>query len=155
MTGRLILAAALTTIAVAGWAFWPRIERLLSPTQPEEPDTSDGQEEPSGADEGYGDVLHAIAEAMAAEDAEDAAREAHEAKLRIIAAEHQLDLDKQDDRSFAEDIAAFRHYTNTHVAAFTQRMAGLESWLDGWAPGWRRLRLGNVLDDTSEFAMVA
>jgi hypothetical protein len=40
-----ILAAVAITIGVAALIFWPRIERLLAPTQPEEPDTSDGQEE--------------------------------------------------------------------------------------------------------------
>lgn len=65
---RLILSAALITIGVAGLILWPRIERLLSPTTPEEPDTSDGQEErpASGADEGFGAQLRAINEEMKA-----------------------------------------------------------------------------------------
>jgi hypothetical protein len=62
-----ILSAALITIGVAGLILWPRIERLLSPTAPEEPDTSDGQEErpASGADVEYADELHAMTQELA------------------------------------------------------------------------------------------
>jgi hypothetical protein len=50
MTARIILAALLITIGVAGWIFWPRIAQLLDgPARP-----------PSGADEGYRDELRAM-----------------------------------------------------------------------------------------------
>jgi hypothetical protein len=56
---RLILSAALNTIGVAGLILWPSIERLLSPTAPEErPD--------SGADEKFPAELRALRRAPVA-----------------------------------------------------------------------------------------
>jgi len=59
MTARIILAALLITIGVAGWIFWPRIAQLLtgpSPTQDDEPD----DREASGADEEFTEELRAM-----------------------------------------------------------------------------------------------
>jgi hypothetical protein len=65
MTARIIFAALLVTIGVAGWIFWPRIAQLLdgpSPTQDDEPDDREAGEpvEHEGATEGWGAKLSAM-----------------------------------------------------------------------------------------------
>jgi hypothetical protein len=73
MPSRIILAALLITIGVAGWILWPRIAQLLdgpAPTVPEEPAERDDQEErpASGADEPYAEELRAANEMLPSPD---------------------------------------------------------------------------------------
>ena len=150
----LLLLAFLSIVAIAFRRRW--FDRLagLSPTQPSDPDETDDREE-SGADPEYGDTLAAISKALREEDARDEAARAHQEALQPIADEYGLNLDNPADKKWAEEVLAFRRSGGELAQHYRDdRLGHLEQWLDGWAPEWRRLRLGNVQDDTSEFEAV-
>lgn len=126
---------AVGVIGVAGWVFWRRIERWL-----DKPATV-------GATEEYGPELHAMKE--------------EERELKAIAEECGLDLLTQ--RDIAREALALRLNVNELVDHCLDRLAGLEPWLDGWAPGWDEpepvelptfVAVHALIDDTSEFAVV-
>jgi hypothetical protein len=129
---RLILSAALITIGVAGLILWPRIERLLSPTAPEEPDTSDGQEErpASGADENWSplqDVANAEKTDQPAPDFDT----------------HVWLVDVHGELNALED--AFRHDVE-HFWSWAYDQLGVDALT--------RLRLPSSVEHTAEFPVV-
>ena len=126
MTARVILAAALITIGVLGWVFWPRIAEWLTPT-PEVEERAEPVEH-HGATEAYGKELRAAGAMLPSSD--------------LIRPAEQMAADREELHGISE---ALDHFGDVMTDALSRFLRNQPTVL---------LRLPSSIEQTGEFPVV-